>query len=210
MIRILTGDYLKALILSILQELSPCSSYEIYDYMKSDFFYKKGNLYLDHISIARISRFLVQIEKENKSIFKFICADGFNFRYGYTKFKFYLPLEPRYLKPQGYLKRCMNCGMPIYIEGDRVFHFKYHCSQFQQQDYFKLIKFGKKRAIISHNFVYGVIDDLNTSNLRFPFKNMDNQENILSELWIINETARKLGLIELDKILPLKADEYIS
>jgi len=201
---------MKALILSILQELSPCSSYEIYDYMKSNFFYEKGHYYFDDLSIPKISRFLTQIEKENSNIFKFKCSDGFNFRYGFTKFKYFLPLENRYLRPQGYLKRCMHCGMPIYIEGNRIFHFKYQCSQYKQQNYYKLLRFGKKKAILSHNFIYGVIDDLNSGILRLPYKSKQDNERVASELWLINEKARKIGWIESDRLLSLKADEYIS
>ncbi|MHA1794854.1 MAG: hypothetical protein ACTSUK_01990, partial [Promethearchaeota archaeon] len=96
---------MKELILSILQEFSPCSSYEIFDYIQSDFFLERGNIFLEEFSIKRISSYLIQIEKENQDIVKFQCSTGYPLRYGYTKFKYYLLEENRYLRTQGYLKR---------------------------------------------------------------------------------------------------------
>ncbi|WP_457556509.1 hypothetical protein [Candidatus Harpocratesius sp.] len=208
---------MKDLLLSILKEFSPCSSYEIYDYIRSDFFYEKGNICLEDVSIHRISTYLTQIEKERPEIVKFRCKSGFPLRYGYTKFKYFLLDEIRYLRPKGYLKRCMYCGMPMFIEENHIFHFKYKCDQYQHQNMFKLIKFGSKRAIISANFVFGVIDDINQGKFRLPdtfsktlYHEKEKKPSVYSELWMINHKAREIGIIEKDRLLPLKAEEYIA
>jgi len=58
--------------------------------------------------------------------------------------------------------------------------------------------------------VYGVIDNLESCKIRLPGKNQNkSNENILSELWLINEKARKRDYIEFDRILPLKVEEYL-
>ncbi|GAJ17947.1 unnamed protein product, partial [marine sediment metagenome] len=44
-----------------------------------------------------------------------------------------------------------------------------------------------------------------------PGRNQNkSNEDILSELWLINERAREKELIESDRLLPLKAEEYIA
>ena len=150
------------------------------------------------------------LEKNNK-IFKFQCNSGYKVRYGTTKFKYYLLQEPRFLKTQGYLKHCMFCGMPIYINDDKVFHFKYKCNQYQKQEIFKLLKVDNFWAIISRDFIYGVLDDLHSCILRLPGTNQKKDQNTsLSELWLINQKARKEELIESDRLLPLKAEEFIA
>ena len=105
----------------------------------------------------------------------------------------------------------MFCGMPIYIEDTNVFHFEYNCKKFKSQNYFKLLKLNTFWAIISTDFVYGILDDLQSGIFRLPGKNQDkSNEDIFSELWLINEKARESDLIESDRLLPLKAEEYIA
>ena len=66
-------------------------------------------------------------------------------------------------------------------------------------------------AIISRDYVYGVLDNLQSCKMRLPGRNQTkSNENLLSELWLINEKAREKMLIESDRVLPLKAEEYIT
>ncbi len=65
-------------------------------------------------------------------------------------------------------------------------------------------------AIISRDFIYGVLDNLQSWAIRLPGKNQNkSNEVILSELWLINEKAREMEIIESDRILPLKVEEYL-
>ena len=196
---------------SILSEIGPCATTEVLEYLRSDLFYQKGNYCEQEWNRSQIKYQLDKISQDNDEIFKFKCSSGFNVRYGYTKFIYYLLEEPRYLKVKGYIKRCMFCGMPIYIEDTNIFHFNYKCKQCQPQNYFKLLKLDSFWAILSQNFVYGILDDLQSCTLRLPGRNKNiSNEEILSELWLINEKARERGFIESDRLLPLKAEEYIA
>lgn len=199
------------IIKSVLSEIGPCSTTELLDYLRSDFFYRRGNYSLEEWTRSKIKYHLNKIVREGNKIFKFSCNNGFKVRYGLTKFKYYLLEEPRFLKVKGYMKRCMFCGMPIYIEDTKIFHFTYKCKQCQPQDYFKLLKLDTFWVIISKDFIYGIMEDLQSCTLRLPGPNRNNSnENIYSELWLINEKARDLELIEPDRLLTLKAEEFIS
>lgn len=195
----------------ILLEFGPCAATEILDYLRSDLFHEKGHYSSQEWTRSKIKYQLNKNFQENNKIFKFQSNSGFKVRFGFTKFKYYLLEEPRYLKIKGYIKRCMYCGMPIYIKETEVFHFKYRCKQYKLQDYFTLLKLDDFWAIISHDFVYGILDDLQSCTLRLPGRNQNkSKQEILSELWLINEKARERGLIESDRLLPLKAEEYIA
>ncbi|KKL62392.1 hypothetical protein LCGC14_2185640, partial [marine sediment metagenome] len=89
-------------------------------------------------------------------------------------------------------------------------HFKYKCRQYTPQKYFKLLKIDTFWAIISRDFVFGVLDNLQSCVIRLPGKNQDkSNEDVLSELWLINEKARETEIIERDRILPLRVEEYL-
>jgi len=196
---------------SILLEFEPCAITEVFDYLRSDLFYQKGNYSLEEWTRSKIRYHLDKLSQENKKIFKFESNSGFKVRYGFSKFKYYLLEEPRYLKVKGYLKRCMYCGMPMYIIDADVFHFKYKCKQYQPQENFKLLKVDDFWAISSRDFVCGILDDLQSPTLRLPGVNRNqNNKEFFSELWLINEKAREMGIIESDRLLPLKAEEYLT
>ena len=198
------------LIYSILGELQPCNAREILDYMRSNLFYQKGNISKKEWNIPMIKYQLDKLVQDNDNIFKFESTSGFKVRYGMSKFDYYLLMEPRYLKESGYLKRCMFCGMPIYINENKIFHFKYHCKQYQPQDYFTLLRVDYFWAIISKDFVYGILDDLQSLTLRLPGTCQSNSnKDINSELWLINKEARLKNFIEEDCLLPLKTEEFI-
>ena len=200
-----------SIILDLLCEFGPCAISELYDYLRSDLFYQKGYYDSTEWTYSKIGYQLNKLAKENDAIFKFQSDNGFKVRYGTSKFKYYLLKEPRYLKIQGYIKRCIFCGMPIYINGTKVFHFKYKCEQYIPQNYFKLLKLDSFWVIISRDFVYGILDDFQSCNLRLPGRNQnESNDNFSSELWLINEEARKKEFIESDRLLPLKAEEYIA
>ena len=199
------------IIKSILIEFGPCSSTEILDFIKSDLFLEKGFITSEEWTQSKIQYQLDKLTLKNDKFFKFQSNSGYKNRYGLTKFQFYLLYEPRYLKVKGYLKHCMFCGMPIYINGTDVFHFRYKCNQYQEQENFKLIKVQDFWAIISRDFVFGVLDNLHSSSLRLPGWNQNRtNSSILSELWLINEKAREMDFIEFDRLLPLNAEEYIA
>ncbi len=180
------------IIQTILLEFGPCATPEILDYLRSDLFYQKGYYPSKEWTRSKIKYQLGKISKKNDKIFKLQSSSGFKVRYGTSKFEYYLLQEPRYLKVEGYIKRCMFCGMPIYIRDTNVFHFKYKCIQYIPQKYFKLLKVDLFWAIISRNFVFGVIDNLQSCRMRLPGKNQNkSNEEILSELWLINEKARE-------------------
>lgn len=198
------------IIKTILLEFGPCSTPEILDYLRSNLFYQKGYYSSIEWSQSKIKYKLKKISQEDDNIFKFQSIDGYKIRYGTTKFKYYLLKEPRYLRVKGYIKRCMFCGMPIFIYESKVFHFKYNCQQYKPQEFFKLLKINDLWVIISRNYIHGILDDLQSSKLRLPGKNRDRfYKDILSELWVINEKAREEEIIEHDLLLPLKAEEYI-
>ncbi len=195
---------------AILLEFGPLATPEILDYFNSNFFYQKGHYTSIEWNRSKIEYQLKKISQEEEEIFKFQSIDGYKIRYGTTKFKYYLLKEPRYLRVKGYIKRCMFCGMPIYIYDSKVFHFKYKCEQYQAQSFFTLLKLNTFWAIISPNFVHGILDDLQSGNLRLPGRNQNKlYKDYHSELWLINEKAREKELIEPDRLLPLKAEEYI-
>ncbi len=198
------------LISSILLEFGPCSATEILDYLNSNLHFLKGHYTHQEWTQSMIKYQLDKISMKNDKAFKFQSDSGFKIRYGITKFEYYLLQEPRYLKVKGYIKRCMFCGMPIYIKDTEIFHFKYKCKQYIPQNYFKLLKVGIFWAIISVDFVYGVLDNLQSCIIRLPGKNKDkSNETIYTELWLINEKAREMEFIEQDRLLPLKAEEYL-
>ena len=198
------------IIQTILLEFGPCATPEILDYLRSNFFFQKGFYTSIEWNQSKIKYQLKKISKENNTILKFQSRTGYKVRYGITKFKYYSLKEPRYLRVKGYIKRCMYCGMPIYIYDSKVFHFKYKCKQYESQNFFKLMKIDTFWAIISPNFVHGILDDLQSGNLRLPGRNQDKSyKKIYSELWLINEKAREKELIEFDRLLPLKVEEYI-
>ncbi len=198
-------------ILSILTEFGPCSPFEVLEYLRSNLFYHKGNYTSEEWTYSKIRHQLDKLVQNDKRIFKFECNSGYRVRYGITRFKYYLLREPRYLKVKGYIKRCMFCGMPIYIEESNVFHFKYKCKQYNFQDYYKLLNIDDFWAIISRDYVYGILDDLNSSVLRLPGSNKNKSNyKTYSELWLINTIARKKEFIESDRLLPIKAEEYIA
>lgn len=201
---------MKKLLLEILDELSPCSVAEIIDYFNSDLFYIKGNICKEDITVQKIRYELEKLVKKIPQVVKFQCQDGYKVRYGITKFKYYLLSEPRYLRVAGYIKRCMFCGMPMYIEDQKVIHFKHHCPQYQPQNFFQLIKLENFWAIISKAYIHGVMNDLNSAQLRLPDRNESSNALTTSELWLINQKARENHLIERDQILPIKGDEYIA
>ncbi|MEJ2251218.1 MAG: hypothetical protein P8Y97_16390 [Candidatus Lokiarchaeota archaeon] len=199
------------IIKTILEEFGPCATNEVLDYLRSNLIIEKGNLDFQEWTRRKVRYHLNKIVKNNKKLFKFRCNSGYKVRYGYTKFNYYLLEEPRYLKERGYLKRCMFCGIPIYIQETNVFHFKFDCKQYKPQDYFKMLKINDSWAIISRDFVYGVLDDLQSCELRLPDNNPNNSDKeIQSELWLINKKAREKGIIESDRLLSLKAEEYIA
>ena len=198
------------IIQTILLEFGPCAIPEILDYLRSNFFYQKGYYTSIEWSRSKIKYQLKKISKENDEIFKFQSINGYKIRYGTTRFKYYLLMEPRYLRVKGYIKRCMFCGMPIYIFDSKVFHFKYKCKQYQTQNFFKLLKVDFFWAIVSRNYIHGILDDLQSGKLRLPGRNQNKSyKGIHSELWLINKKAREKELIESDRLLPLKAEEYI-
>ncbi len=198
------------IIQTILLEFGPCATPEIFDYLRSDLFYQKGHYPSQEWTRSKIKYQLDKISQKNEKIFKLFSNSGFKVRYGNSNFEYYLLQEPRYLKVKGYVKRCMFCGMPIYIKDTNVFHFKYNCRQYTPQKYFKLLKIDTFWAIISRDFVYGVLDNLQTCTIRLPGKNQNKSNGgVLSELWLINEKAREKEIIESDRILPLKVEEYL-
>jgi len=192
-------------------EFGPCATREVLDYMCSDLFLQKGNYSTEEWNYGKIKYYLDKISETDKKIFKFQCKSGYQVRYGPTKFNYYLLEEPRYLKVKGYLKRCMYCGMPIFVQDNKIFHFKYECKQYEPQDIFKLLKVENFWTIISRNYVHGILDDLQFAKLRLPNTNQNPSEtNIVSELWLINERAREMKFIESDRLLTLDAQEYIA
>lgn len=104
----------------------------------------------------------------------------------------------------------MFCGMPMYVKNAQVFHFQYNCKQYHPQKHFKLLKLNNFWAIISQSFIHGILDDLQTQELRLPSSlSGHNGSSFSSELWIINHEARKKGLIEPDSLLSVDVEEYL-
>jgi len=199
------------LIESIILEFGPCSTTEILDYLRSDLVFQKGHYSKKEWTRSKIRYQLNKILKNNPKIFKFSCNSGYSVRYGLTKFEYYLLEEPRYLKPEGYLKRCMYCGMPIYINGAKVFHFRYNCKQYHPQNYFTLLTVKDFWAILSRDFIYGILENLQSCEIRLPANNQtDSDDDIISELWLINKKAHEKGIIEFDRFMSLKAEEFIT
>ncbi|MBN1800670.1 MAG: hypothetical protein JW891_04145 [Candidatus Lokiarchaeota archaeon] len=198
-------------LLSILAEFGPCAPIEVLDYLRSNIFCQRNKFSSEEWTQSKIRHKLNNLVESNKIIFKFESKSGFKVRYGLSRFKYYLLQEPRFLRVKGYIKRCMFCGMPIYIEDSNVFHFQYKCKQYTPQEHFKLMKVDTFWVIISRDYVYGILDDLQSSALRLPGKiNNKSSGNSFSELWLINECARKQELIEPDRLLPIKAEEFIA
>ena len=104
----------------------------------------------------------------------------------------------------------MFCGMPIYVEEENIFHFKYNCKQYIPQDHFKLVKIQNFWVIISHAFIHGLLDNLHTAVLRLPDTFKDKTPEKTSEWWLINKFLRKKGYIKNDKVLTVKGEEFIA
>lgn len=199
------------IIKSIVLEFGPCATREVLDYLRSDLFLQKGNYSPEEWTYSKVMYYLNKISDEDKRIFKFHCESGYQIRYGATKFSYYLLEEPRFLKVKGYLKRCMFCGMPIFVQDVNIFHFKYQCKQYEPQNKFQLLKVDNFKAIISRDYIFGILEDFQTAKLRLPGINQNYSElKIFSELWLINKKARDLELIEPDRLLSLYAEEYIA
>ena len=198
------------IIKSILLEFGPCAKIEILDYLRSGLFLKKGHYSPIEWTRSKIQYQLKKISQKDKSIFKFKSKSGFKVRYGTSKFNYYSLKEPRYLRVKGFIKRCMFCGMPMYAYDSGVFHFIYKCIQYKNQKCFKLLNLDTFWAIISPNYVHGILDNLQSGKIRLPGTNQNKSyDEILSELWLINEKAREKEFIEADRLLPIKAEEYI-
>jgi hypothetical protein len=199
------------IIKSIILEFGPCAVREVLDYICSDLFLQKGYYSPEEWTYSKTLYHMDKVSESDKRIFKFQCDSGYQVRYGSTKFNYYLLEEPRYLKVKGYLKRCMFCGMPIFVQGNNVFHFKYKCKQYKPQDNYKLLKVNDFWSIVSRNYIHGILDDLRSAKLRLLGRNQNSSEsNVASELWLINNKARELELIESDRVLSLYAEEYIA
>ncbi|MGQ4876269.1 MAG: hypothetical protein ACP6IY_19580 [Promethearchaeia archaeon] len=199
------------IIYSVLLELQPCSSAEILDFINSNLFYYRGYKNPGELTLSQINYYLKKIIRNSAKIFRFECENGYKIRFGLSKYHGYTPSEPRYLKVQGNIEHCMYCGMPIYNHHGKEYHFEYNCDKYDEQSEYKLIKVGKIYAIISRQYIHGILDDLQSCYLRLPGKNGNlTHKNIFSELWVINEHARKNGLIDADQLLTLKAEEFIS
>ncbi len=198
------------IIKSIILEFGPCAKLEILDYLRSDLFYKKGNYSPIEWTRSKIQYQLKKISQKDKNIFKFKSNNGFKVRYGISKFKYYSLKEPRYIRVKGYIRRCMFCGMPMYVYDSEIFHFKYKCKHYEEQKCFELLKLNTFWAIISPNYVHGILDDLQSGTIRLPGTNQNkSNRQIHSELWLINEKAREKEIIETDRLLPIKAEEFI-
>jgi hypothetical protein len=201
---------MKKILISILYEISPCSIAEIYDYIHSDLFFLRGNICYKDFDLKKLRYELERLVAMNPHIYKFQCDSGYKVRYGFTKFLYYLPNEPRFLRVKGSLKRCMFCGMPIYAEENHIFHFKYNCEHYHPQNHFRLIKINGFWVIISRVGLIGIIDDINSTNLRLPDRVTNIDPNNTSEWWLINRLLRKRGYTESEAFFPIIGDEYIS
>ena len=198
------------IIKSLLSELQPCAAGELIDFLRSDLFYEKGYYTSENLTNRRVRYYLDKISQKNNKIFKFQSESGFKIRYGNSKFKYYSLNEPRFLTVKGHLNRCLYCGMPIYCNESDTFHFKFNCKEYIGQDYYSLLKIDNFWAIVSNYFVYGILDNLQSSTLRLPGKNPNYAiDGINSELWKVNDYAREKKLIEKDQILSIKAKEFI-
>ena len=198
------------LINTIITEIGPISSIEILDYLNSDLFYERGNFSSEEWTRSKIQYQMDKLAREKENVYKFTCNSGFKTRYGTTKFNYFLSEEPRFLKVRGYLKRCMYCGIPIYIHDTKIFHFNFKCDQFYPQSYFNLLKVNDFWAIISKDYIYGVLEDFQTCMLRLPgIIKLKSKKDVQSEFWMINLKAKEQELIESDRILLIYAEETL-
>jgi len=198
------------LIHTIIKDIGPISSTELLDYLNSDLFYKKGYFTHEEWTRSKIQYRLDKLTRNFDDIFKFKCKSGLNARYGISKFKTFLSEEFRFLEVKGYLKRCMYCGIPIYIQDEKIFHFKFKCEQFFPQSFFKLLKVDDFWAILSENFIFGILEDFQSCSIRLPgnFKSKA-EKDILTEFWLINTRAKEQEIINKDQILKIYAEERL-
>lgn len=199
----------------IITSLSPCAINEILDYIQSDLFHEKGYLIKEDFSESQIRYRVEKLISADKRFFKFYCLNGYEVRYGYTQFHYYLLEEPRYLRPKGYIKRCMYCGMPIFVEDTHIFHFPYHCKQHHPQQKFRLLRMEKSVVIYSDHYIHGIMDGINAGSIRLPANygsesSSSSSLGILSEWWQINELARDQNKISQTDLLYVKAEEYLA
>jgi hypothetical protein len=194
------GKDLKAQIRTALGEFGPCTVRDLYDYLRSDLAVTRGLLRSNGLSKNRIYQELNNIIKEDESIVKFQCDDSI-FRFGVTQYPQYLHSEPHFLSLKAKLRTCIDCAQQIMECDDLSFHFPARCDKYEPQHYFKILPLKDVRAIISDDFTYGVMEKNYIFSLRWPKE---------SELWVINELARKLGHIPPSRLLPLKTHESIA
>ena len=191
-------------------EFGPCSVRDLYDYLRSDLAHKRGLHVGAEINLDNLRNSLEKLIERDQRIIKFQCKSGTKIRYGFTKYVSILPTEPRFLKVKGRLDRCFRCGQLKFTSESKIFHLPAACPFYKAQNYFKILKINDARVIISENFVYGVIDNLNTPQIRFPGVIFDKTVNDrISELWYINNIAHQQEIIIPDRLLPLKVDERL-
>jgi hypothetical protein len=191
-----------------LMEFGPCSVRELHDYLRSDLALKRGLFCSKDTSMELLRAELNALAEENKTIIKFMCKTGTKVRYGITLFPGDRASETRYLVPMGTLQTCVYCALPIFTCENRRFHFPAKCTEYKTQNYFKIFRYKDTRAIISDDFVYGVIDNTEPFTLRLTKEvHLDKANRVLSELWYINQQACQQQQIPAGRLLPLKTRE---
>ncbi len=189
-------------------EFGPCSVRDLYDYLRSPFALTRGLYCSKNITIDAVRRELNALVSENREIVRYSCHSGTKIRYGVTLLRGFSQSETRFLKPNGVMHTCIYCGLRIFECDGRKFHFPAMCTQNVAQNYFKILKIKDAIAIISDDFVYGIIDDVAPYILRLSKEiHRDITGQPISELWYINRRAQQKKFVPVGRLLPLKTKE---
>ncbi|MHA1339844.1 MAG: hypothetical protein ACTSRZ_07030 [Promethearchaeota archaeon] len=214
-INTMNPNTLQSYLKKILVEIPYSSEMEIYDYVFSKLAILKGDFLNSSISIDRLRSNLKELHKKSLNIFRFECSNGFKYRYGPSKYNFALKNEKRFLLPKGELNRCFFCASIVFHLNGNKYHLENpNCSQNQnknkENNEFFMLRFNYFNAIISKYKIYGVYDRKNSIiEYRLPGKLNEENNNIKTEFWLINETARKIRLVPPYRILKLEPIEKL-
>lgn len=189
-------------------DFGPCSVRELYEYLRSDISARRGLQCDKHVTLETVRNNVESLVATNPKYSKFQCTSGTKVRYGFVRVPRFPDAETRHLIPAGVVSTCPACGMQVFEEDGRGFHFPARCDNYVPQSFFKVIHFSQGKAIISDAFVHGIVDNARPYALRLP-KEMEasGSTGVISELWHVNDRARAMGFLPPTGLLPLKVRE---
>nr|MDO8119256.1 hypothetical protein [Candidatus Sigynarchaeota archaeon] len=184
----------------------------MYDYLRSDVALQRGLFFSKDATVDTIRKELNLLVEEQDVIVRYACDSGVKYRYGITLYPRYAKSEERYLVPCGSIRTCEECGIPYFTCDNKIYHFPAACDRYVRDGYFTVLKYKEDaRAIISSDYIYGIIEEKKQSTLQLPKELQHGKaKELVSELWLINQVAREKGYVPKGRVLRLRAKEVTA